>query len=72
VWILWEYDHGQLKLNLPSTIYADKSKRKPLKEYLKLQGRFAHLTDEDIKLEEDIEDKWQIILALAKALPRRP
>ncbi|MCI4446440.1 MAG: pyruvate synthase subunit beta [Pyrobaculum sp.] len=72
-WILWEYDHGQLKLNPPSTIYADKSKRKPLKEYLKLQGRFAHLTDEDVKmLEEEIEDKWQTILALAKALPQRP
>jgi pyruvate ferredoxin oxidoreductase beta subunit len=60
-------------LNPPSTIYADKSKRKPLKEYLKLQGRFAHLTDEDVKmLEEEIEDKWQTILALAKALPQRP
>jgi hypothetical protein len=44
-----------------------------LKEYLKPQGRFVHLTDEDVKmLEEEIKDKWQIILALAKALPRRP
>jgi pyruvate ferredoxin oxidoreductase beta subunit len=71
-WILWEYDNGQLKLNPPSTVYVDRAKRKPLKEYLKLQGRFAHLTDNDVKmLEEEIEAKWQTVLALAKAFPQR-
>ncbi|ABL87678.1 thiamine pyrophosphate enzyme domain protein TPP-binding protein [Pyrobaculum islandicum DSM 4184] len=71
-WILWEYDHGQFRLNPPSTIYADKTKRRPLSEYLKLQGRFAHLTEDDIKaLEEDLEDKWQTILALSQSFSRR-
>ena len=64
-WILWEYDNGHFKLNPPSTLYADKSKRKPLREYLKLQGRFAHLTDDDIKtLEAEVEEKWRFLLSL--------
>jgi pyruvate ferredoxin oxidoreductase beta subunit len=42
---LYEWDHGKLKLDPPSNNHLDKSKRKPLKEYLKLQGRFAHLTE---------------------------
>jgi len=67
-WILWEYDNGRFKLNPPSTIYADKTKRKPLRDYLKLQGRFAHLSEEEIRLlEEEIEAKWNTILALSKA-----
>jgi pyruvate ferredoxin oxidoreductase beta subunit len=34
-------------------VYVDRAKRKPLKEYLKLQGRFAHLTDNDVKMLEE-------------------
>lgn len=63
VWILWEYDRGVFKLNPPSTIYRDRTKRKPLVEYIKLQGRFAHLTDNEIKsLEEEVEEKWQTLV----------
>ncbi|MEZ0319236.1 MAG: pyruvate synthase subunit PorB [Pyrobaculum sp.] len=66
-WILWEYDNGQFKLNPPSTLYADKSRRKPLKEYLKLQGRFAHLTDDDVKaLESEVEERWRFLLSLVQ------
>ena len=71
VWILWEYDHGHFRLNPPSTVYADRAKRRPLIEYLKLQGRFAHMTEEQVKaLEEDVEARWRSILALAKAFPQ--
>ncbi|MEM1519784.1 MAG: pyruvate synthase subunit PorB [Pyrobaculum sp.] len=67
MWILWEYDNGQFKLNPPSTIYIDKNKRRPLKDYIKLQGRFSHLTDEDIKLfEEELDDKWRVLLSMFK------
>ncbi|ACB40450.1 pyruvate synthase subunit PorB [Pyrobaculum neutrophilum] len=71
-WILWEYDKGVLKVNPPSDRFADKSKRRPLVEYVKLQGRFAHLSESDIKaLEEEIEERWRLILALSSALNQR-
>ncbi len=59
---LYEWDHGKLKLNPPSNNHLDKSKRKPLKEYLKLQGRFAHLTDEEIaELEKELDAYWEYL-----------
>jgi pyruvate ferredoxin oxidoreductase beta subunit len=59
---LYEWDHGKLKLNPPSNNHIDKSKRKPLKEYLKLQGRFAHLTDEEIaELEKELDAYWEYL-----------
>lgn len=65
MWILWEYDNGKFKLNPPSTIYVDKTKRKPIREYIKLQGRFSHLTESDIAmLEEEVEARWQKLLSL--------
>ncbi|MEM2421180.1 MAG: pyruvate synthase subunit beta, partial [Acidilobaceae archaeon] len=50
-----------------SKLYTDKSKRKPLSEYLKMQGRFMHLTDEDIRgIENKIDENWKLILELEK------
>ena len=40
---LYEVENGRYKLNI------DKPKLKPVEEYLKPQGRFRHLLDEDIK-----------------------
>lgn len=60
-WILWEYD-GKLKLSPPSRKYMDKKVRIPLSEYLK-QGRFSHLSDEEIrKLERKIDEEWEFLL----------
>mgnify|MGYP000015042861 FL=1 len=62
---LYEWDHGKLRLNPPSNNHLDKTKRKPLKEFLKLQGRFAHLTDEEIaELEEELDAYWQYLAKL--------
>jgi Pyruvate:ferredoxin oxidoreductase and related 2-oxoacid:ferredoxin oxidoreductases, beta subunit len=64
---LYECDHGKLKLNPPSNNHIDKSKRKPLKEYLKLQGRFAHLTDEEIaELEKELDAYWEYLSKLVQ------
>jgi pyruvate ferredoxin oxidoreductase beta subunit len=64
---LYEWDHGKLKLNPPSNNHLDKSKRKPLKEYLKLQGRFAHLTDEEIaELEKELDTYWEYLSKLVQ------
>ncbi len=60
-WILWEFD-GKLKISAPSRPYADKSKRLPLKEYIRAQRRFRHLSDEDIKeIEKRIDEQWKAL-----------
>jgi pyruvate ferredoxin oxidoreductase beta subunit len=59
---LYEWDHGKLKLNPPSNNHLDKSRRKPLKEYLKLQGRFAHLTEQEIaEIEKELDAYWEYL-----------
>jgi pyruvate ferredoxin oxidoreductase beta subunit len=64
---LYEWDHGKLKLNPPSNNHLDKSKRKPLKEYLKLQGRFAHLTEQEItEIEKELDAYWEYLSKLAQ------
>ncbi|MFZ8806648.1 MAG: pyruvate synthase subunit PorB [Pyrobaculum sp.] len=64
---LYEWDHGKLKLNPPSSNHLDKSKRKPLKEYLKLQGRFAHLTEQEIaEIEKELDAYWEYLGKLAQ------
>ncbi|WP_084019866.1 3-methyl-2-oxobutanoate dehydrogenase subunit beta [Vulcanisaeta thermophila] len=66
-WILWEYNQGRLTISPPSIPYKDKSRRRPLEEYLKIQGRFAHLKPEDVKaMEERIDKQWDLILKLAE------
>lgn len=53
MWALWEYAEGHFKLNFKP------KPRKHVKEYLKLQGRFAHLTDEDMdKIDKMVEEEW--------------
>ena len=50
IFTLYEIEDGKLKI----TVKPDKFK--PVAEYLKLQGRFSHLTDEDIeKIQKDVD-----------------
>lgn len=66
-WILFEYAEGKLTISPPSRIYADKSKRKPLREYLELQGRFKGISEEDLKIiEEMIDENWRVLETLSK------
>ncbi|MEM2907639.1 MAG: pyruvate synthase subunit PorB [Candidatus Hadarchaeales archaeon] len=41
-WVLYEIEHGQLRVTFKPP------KRRPVADYLKLQGRFRHLTDEEV------------------------
>jgi pyruvate ferredoxin oxidoreductase beta subunit len=67
---LYEWDHGHFRFNPPSNTHVDKSRRKPLKEFLKPQGRFAHLRDEDIKeFEKELDEYWDYLIRLSKAFP---
>ncbi|RLE53366.1 MAG: hypothetical protein DRJ26_03460 [Candidatus Methanomethylicota archaeon] len=59
VWPLLEVDHGTFKLNLKPR------KLKPVAEYIKLQGRFRHLNDEDIAMiQKFINKRWEKLLEL--------
>jgi pyruvate ferredoxin oxidoreductase beta subunit len=69
MWPLFEYDRGRFILSPFSRPYKDPSKRTPIIEYLKLQGRFRHILNkpEEIKkLEEYVDRLWYWIDALEK------
>ncbi|BDR92518.1 thiamine pyrophosphate-dependent enzyme [Vulcanisaeta souniana] len=54
---LYEWDRDRLIINPPSDMYMDKRLRKSLREFVKAQSRWSHVTDEEIKgLEKDIDD----------------
>ena len=60
--VLYEYYDGRIHLSGPSRPYLDKSKRRPIEEYLKLQGRFKKIRDKDVKaIEKYINDMWEWI-----------
>lgn len=61
-WILFEFYEGKLRFSGISKKYAEKSNRIPLANYLRSQGRFEHLSDEDIlKIEKEIDEEWNIL-----------
>ena len=61
VFPLYEVENGQYKLSL------DLPKLRPVKDYLKLQGRFRHLSDDNIaKIQERVEREYQKLLEKAK------
>lgn len=55
---LYEYNDGNLKLTRPS-------KPVGVKEYLGVQNRFSHLTEDEIGIiQESVEDRWADLLRL--------
>ena len=61
LWVQYEIIDGELTLNGPSRAIARGiRKRKPVEEYLKRQGRFAHMTPEDIQYFQDrVDTSWE-------------
>ena len=56
LWYLAEYENGEFTLNHKPKGFTD------IKAYLKKQGRFRHLTDEDIEyIEESRDNMWEYI-----------
>lgn len=56
LWYLAEYENSEFTLNHKPKEFTD------IKAYLKKQGRFRHLTDEDIEyIEESRDKKWEYI-----------
>ena len=53
-WILYEVDHSTLNVT-----YRPRDRR-PVKDYLQLQGRFSGLPEEDIRaLQQWIDVRWE-------------
>ncbi|MEA2090019.1 MAG: pyruvate synthase subunit PorB [Thermoproteota archaeon] len=60
MWVLFEIERGKLKLSSPSARLVDKSKRKPIEQYVKAQRRFRLLTNKDIEvLQRWIDENWE-------------
>jgi pyruvate ferredoxin oxidoreductase beta subunit len=68
VFPLWEAVNGEYQLSTPSKVMAlAPQKKKPVREYLQVQGRFRHLfTPQNEKMIGDIQrltdEKWQRLL----------
>ena len=46
------------------TLNIKPGKKKPIIEYLQIQGRFRHLTDEEVTLmQEEVDRKWEKLLS---------
>ncbi|MEM3421153.1 MAG: pyruvate synthase subunit PorB [Candidatus Hadarchaeum sp.] len=53
-WVLYEYEAGKINVTFKPT------KRRPIADYLKMQGRFRHLTDEEIaQIQRMVDEQCQ-------------
>jgi len=60
IWALFEIEHGKFKFSSPSAALVEKTRRKPVEEYLKEQGRFDLLTPQDVEeIKRWIDDTWE-------------
>jgi pyruvate ferredoxin oxidoreductase beta subunit len=60
MWALFEIEHGKFELNPPSDRLIEKARRKPVEEYLTLQGRFRKLGKDDIdRIQGWIDGDWK-------------
>ncbi len=67
IWVLYEVERGVFRLTGPSRMLLDPSKRKPVKEYLRLQGRFRHLSDSDVEdIQRMVDENWEKIAQLVE------
>lgn len=66
LWALYEIENGKFKLNSPSDRLIEKIKRKPVKEYFALQGRFRNLSEGDIEqIQKWVDEDWDNYRRLA-------
>lgn len=66
LWVLMEAERGRVAISPPSRPYVDRSRRKPLVEYLKKQGRFREVSDDLVKeLEKEVNEYWEMLVKLS-------
>jgi pyruvate/2-oxoacid:ferredoxin oxidoreductase beta subunit len=62
MWVLYVFENGRLKIN------KKVEKRKPVEEYMKLQGRFKHLRDPEIKkIQQNSDSEYNRLLEIEKS-----
>jgi pyruvate ferredoxin oxidoreductase beta subunit len=61
IWPLYEVENGRVKLlGKTKDIASGQLKRRPVKEYLLRQGRFAHFADEDLEyFQQKVDEMWE-------------
>lgn len=60
MWVLYEVENGEFRLSKPSKRLLDPSKRKPVEEYIRLQGRFKDVKDEEIReIQRWVDEQWE-------------
>lgn len=74
VFPLWEAVNGEYQLSIPSKVMAlAPQKKKPVKEYLQVQGRFRHLFPKHEKLVDKIQhltdERWNRLLKKCAITP---
>ncbi len=60
-WLMYEFENGKLTFNGPSKGIIDGTREpKPIEGWLKMQGRFRNLTDDDIKeIKTQMRENWK-------------
>jgi pyruvate ferredoxin oxidoreductase beta subunit len=59
-WTLFEIEKGIFTISTLSAQFLDKTKRKPVQNYLEKQGRFRHLTPQEInRIQLKIDETWE-------------
>lgn len=60
IWPLYEVECGRVRFYGKSKSIAEGGIRKPVREYLEMQDRFAHFTAEDVTyFQSNIDEMWQ-------------
>lgn len=58
-WVLYEAEHGHITFTDVSKKILDGKERKPVENWIRLQGRFRHLTEDDMHhIKETIDSTW--------------
>lgn len=66
LWVLMEAERGRVTISPPSRPYIDRSRRKPLVDYLKRQGRFREVSADLVKeLEKEVNEYWDMLIKLS-------
>jgi len=64
-WVLYEMINGKMEFTGYSKRLLAGKERKPVEEWLRMQGRFRHLTDDDMKeIKRGIDAKWDYYMKI--------